>query len=593
MIRSFGQLLRRCYHLVRPYGRGKLLAVLGLSVISGFIQLLGVGSVFPFFAIAANPDKILTLAWLQPWLQKNPGFTPQKILIFTGCFAILMLVLSNLFGLLNEFYRFRYAYGFCHWLRNRMLAAYSRQPYAYFLNRNSSQLALKLWEINSFISGLLLPLGEVLSKTLLVTFVIGGLLFLEPWISASAILVLGGVYGLLFLILQDRLKRFSQGMNESYYQFGKKAAEFLQGIKTVMAFNAGPLFVEQALTNSRQMSYYGARVPLFSGGPRFLIEPLAFGGLVAVVVTMAWRGREFQDLLPSLSVLALAGYRILPAVQAIYGSLVGIRSNLFQLERVEEELGRIGAEPPGAPFTSQEDSTPVRFEKELAVRNLSFRYGPRSPEVLRRFNLTIRKNQWIGIAGVSGSGKSTLVDLLLGLHRPTGGEILVDGNPLQRENLSAWRTKIGYVPQDIFLLDDSVANNIAFGVEPSQINHSRLKEAAQAAQIRSFIEKELPDRYETRVGERGVRLSGGQRQRIGLARALYHRPEILLLDEATSALDHETEEAVMATVRRLHGKMTIVSIAHRSSTLENCDRLVRLGVGKNGEERRRSAGGKR
>ena len=593
MIRSFCQLLKRCYRLVLPFGRGKLLAVLGLSLISGFIQLLGVGSVFPFFAIAADPEKIFTLTWLHPLLRYFPSFSAQKILILTGCFAILMLALSNAFGLLNEFVRFRYAYGFCHWLRNRMLTAYSRQPYAYFLTRNSSHLALKLWEVNSFISGLLLPLGEVLSKSLLVTCVIGGLLFLEPWISASAILVLGGVYGLLFFILQDRLKRFSSGMNESYYQFGKRAAEFLQGIKTVMAFNAGPRFVEQALTSSRQMSYYGARVPLFSGGPRFLIEPLAFGGLVAVVVAMAWQGKEFQDLLPSLSVLALAGYRILPAVQAIYGSLVGIRSNLFQLERVEEELGKIGAELPAESFVASSDPSPVRLQKELAVRNLSFRYGPRSPEVLHLFNLRIRKNQWIGIAGVSGSGKSTLVDLLLGLHRPTAGEILVDGRALGPESLAAWRAKVGYVPQDIFLLDDSVANNIAFGVEPSRIKPSRLREAAQAAQIRAFIEKELPEQYETRVGERGVRLSGGQRQRIGLARALYHRPEILLLDEATSALDHATEEAVMATVRRLHGKMTIVSIAHRLSTLENCDRIVRLGTGKNGVGSGRPRGRKR
>jgi len=222
----------------------------------------------------------------------------------------------------------------------------------------------------------------------------------------------------------------------------------------------------------------------------------------------------------------------------------------------------------------------LTFNRDIRLDNVSFQYPSAAAPVLEHFCLTIGRNESLGIAGPSGSGKSTLVDLILGLHSPQSGTIYIDDVPVDQTNMASWRQIIGYVPQDIYLIDDTVAANIAFGVNPAEVNLDALRKAAEGAQILDFVQLQLPQGFQTLVGERGTRLSGGQRQRIGLARALYHRPQILILDEATSALDHQTELAVMQTIKRLQGTLTIISIAHRLSTLESCDRIITLGKGR-------------
>jgi ATP-binding cassette subfamily C protein len=319
---------------------------------------------------------------------------------------------------------------------------------------------------------------------------------------------------------------------------------------------------------------YQSRIPIYSNGPRYLIEPIAFGGLVAIVVVMALKGRPFSDILPNLAVMGAASMRLLPALQLLFSQLVTVASNSYTLGQLEQAILTIEQETASSDY-SEKNAGGLRFENEIALQNITFRYPANAPAILQNFSLSIPKNQSIGIAGASGSGKSTLVDLILGLHQAETGGIYVDSEQLTANNIAAWRALIGYVPQDIYLLDESVEANIAFGIEDSAIDPVALREAAEAAQILDFIEG-LPEGFKTRVGERGVRLSGGQRQRIGLARALYHRPQILILDEATSALDLATEVAVMETIHSLQGQMTMITIAHRLSTLEKCNQVIRL-----------------
>jgi ATP-binding cassette subfamily C protein len=333
--------------------------------------------------------------------------------------------------------------------------------------------------------------------------------------------------------------------------------------------------MDQALAHSAQIGQAQSKIPIYSGGPRYLIEPIAFGGLVAIVIVLALQGRPFSDILPNLSVMALAAYRLLPTLQLLFSQLVTVSANSYTLGQLENEMLQIEAEtevvidPNGSPEK-------LSFDKEIRLENLAFRYAEGVAPILKDFSLTIGKNESIGIAGPSGSGKSTLVDLILGLHMPECGEILIDGVPLTLTTMPCWRQMIGYVPQDIYLLDETIAENIAFGVPLGEIDQTALRSAAKGAQILDFIEKELPHSFQTTVGERGVRLSGGQRQRIGLARALYHKPQILILDEATSALDHQTELAVMETIHRLQGSLTMITIAHRLSTLDRCNRVINL-----------------
>jgi ATP-binding cassette, subfamily B, bacterial PglK len=578
LLRSFFRLLARCYRMALPYGRLKMFGVLGLILFNGVLQLVGVTSVFPFFALAADPDRLQKSKLGSQILHWLPPLTTNQLLVWAGCFAIVMLVAASVGSLFSEVLRIRYAYGFCHWLRGRLFESYASQPYSFFLRRNTAELNQRMFDVQMFIQNVLLPVGEILTRLVIVVLLIAAVFVVQPWVAFGSAVVFGGFYLLVFVWLRPRTRGVSNGLQHYTVGFWKNTNQFLQGIKTVLVHGRSRYFMDRALEHSARIGDFSSKVPIYSNGPRYLIEPVAFGGLMAVVVFLALRGRSFTDILPNLTVMAFAGYRLLPALQLLYAQLVTVAANNYTLKQLEEEILEIEKLVPAA--TTEPTDRPLPFQKKLRLEEITFQYAGATSPVLTNFSVEIAKNESVGIAGSSGSGKSTLVDLILGLHQPQSGVIRVDDEPLTGKNLDAWRRLIGYVPQDIYLLDDTIEANIAFGLDPKDIDKSALREAALGAQILDFIEKELPQGMQTSVGERGVRLSGGQRQRIGLARALYHCPQILILDEATSALDHQTELAVMETIHKLQGTLTIITIAHRLSTLERCDRVIRLDKGK-------------
>jgi len=575
MLSSFFGLLTRCYRLAIPYGRLKLFAVLGLIFFNGLLQLIGVTSIFPFFALAADPDRIRNSKIGSVLLSVLPPMDSNHLLVVAGCFSILMLVIASVGSIASEVIRIRYAYGFCHWLRRRLFESYASKPYEFFLNRNAADLKQKLWDVMTFIQNVLLPIGEIITRIVMVVLLVGTVFFVQPWVAIGAIFLLGGFYLIVFLWLRPRTRVIGDNLQFHNTAFVKNTFQFLQGIKTVMVHGRGRHFMDKALIHSEEIGRAQSMIPIYSNGPRYMIEPLAFGGLVAIVIVLALQGRPFSDILPNLSVMALAAYRLLPTLQLLYSQLVTVAASNYTLTQLEDEILEIEEETISVKQTSERDQAIV-FEREIMLENISFCYSGAALPILREFNLRITKNESIGIAGPSGSGKSTLVDILLGLHVPSAGSILIDGIPLTAVTMQAWREMIGYVPQDIYLIDETIAENIAFGISPEEIIEKDLKSAAEGAQILDFIEKELPQGFQTIVGERGIRLSGGQRQRIGLARALYQKPKVLILDEATSALDTQTELAVMETINRLQGSLTIITIAHRLSTLEKCNRVIQI-----------------
>jgi ATP-binding cassette subfamily C protein len=576
MLKSFFKLLTRCYRLALPYGRLRLFAVLGLILFNGLLQLVGVTSIFPFFALAADPDRIRNSKFGSLFLGALPPMDTDHLLTVAGIFAIVMLVAASIGSMASESIRIRYAYGFSQWLRVRLLNYYATRPYGYFLARNSAELGQKVSDIERFITGVLLPMGEILTRVVLVLFLVGTVFLVQPLVAIAAIVLFGGFYLIAFKWIRPKARVIGEKLQYHNVQFSKNLGQFLYGIKTVMVHGRSSHFIEKALEHSSVIGTYQSRIPIYSNGPRYLIEPIAFGGLVAIVVARALQGQPFSDILPNLAVMGAASMRLLPALQLLFSQLVQVASSSYTLAHLEQGILTIEQETSAANLLQKgERFKELRFEKEINLKNITFRYPVNAPAILQDFSLIIPKNQSVGIAGPSGSGKSTLVDLLLGLHQAESGGILVDGQQLTINNLSAWRSLIGYVPQDIYLLDDTIAANIAFGIEKEQIDPKALYEAAEAAQILEFIEG-LPEGFRTVVGERGVRLSGGQRQRIGLARALYHRPKVLILDEATSALDNQTELAVMETIHKLQGALTLITIAHRLSTLEKCDRIIQL-----------------
>ncbi len=578
MLTGFFRLLSRCFALAAPYGRRKLVVVLAVIFANGLFQVIGVTSIFPFFALAAEPDRIRNSrfgSWLLAYL---PPMDQNALLIWAGIVSIALLLLSNAVTLASEVIRTRYGHGLGHFLRTRLMEALSARPYGYFLERNSGALLQKVvFDVMQFINGVFLPLMESLSRIVTLAFLLLTVFLVQPVIALGAALLLGGFYGIVFMLLRHRSHLLGEGLQEANRGTVIAAQQFLGGIKPILVQGKEKFFTEEFARHSAAQARLFPWVPIYGNGPRYLIEPIAFGGLVAAVIWLAAHGRGFSDILPNLTVMALAGYRMLPSIQILYGQLSQINAMRYTVNEIEAELSEIGS-------SSQITKLPARdgepallsFEKAIRLENIVFNYPGSNRAVLENFSLEIPKNNSVGIIGVTGSGKSTLVDIILGLHRPQSGVIRVDDRVLAPGDFGSWRSMIGYVPQDIYLLDASVTANIAFGIPSDEVDQAALREAAEAAQILDFIESELASQWNTVVGERGVRLSGGQRQRIGLARALYHRPQLLVLDEATSALDTKTEMEVIEAINALHGQLTLIIIAHRLSTIARCDSIVSL-----------------
>jgi ABC-type multidrug transport system fused ATPase/permease subunit len=361
-----------------------------------------------------------------------------------------------------------------------------------------------------FINGIFLPLLEALSRMVTLAFLLFTVFLVQPVIALGAACLLGGFYGTVFLFLRRRSHRLGEGIKQANRGTMIAAQQFLGGIKPILVHDRAAHFTGEFARHSAAQARLYPWLPVYGSGPRYLVEPVAFGGLVAVVVWLAAQGRSFSDILPNLTVIALASYRMLPAVQLLYAQLSQIHAMRYIVGEIETEFAGLAAAstaPKSLPTGVK--AVPIPFKTGIRLKNITLSYPGSKRSVLRDFCLEIPKNKSIGIVGATGSGKSTLVDIILGLHRPQSGTIRIDDHVLTPADFTAWRAVIGYVPQDIYLLDASVVENIAFGVPRDQMNQAALREAAAAAQILKFIETDLPARWDTVVGERGVRLSGG------------------------------------------------------------------------------------
>jgi ATP-binding cassette, subfamily B, bacterial PglK len=580
-IHNVADLIRRVLFLARPYGRAKLGAIFSLSLAQALFQVIGITSIFPFLAVAADPERIRRSHFGTRFLSLFPPMENRQLLLVAGIIAILALLLSNAVNLLSEYARTRYAQNFAHWLRVRLLRRMASQPYTYFLQRNSGDLLKKIVsDVSNYTGGVLLPLLDTVARVLTAVLLLVTLFLVQPVIAVSAAVVLGAYYVVIFRLLGRKRRETDEGLKTSFAGSYREAQQLLGGIKTVKVHRAEEYFLSRFSRYSAVLSQMYARLPVFANSARYFVEPLAFGGLVVAVLLLAAKGRDFSDILPNLGVMALAGYRLLPSFQLLYAQLTQVSSMRHAVDEVYDEF--VAAEtdksiPRAISVESFTSGNPVRWNNAITLCEVLYRYPGASRPALDGLSVVIPKNTSLGVIGPTGSGKSTFVDLLLGLYYPTAGEILIDGQPLTPTLVPLWRDSIGYVPQDIFLIDDTIGRNIAFGLPAEKIDHARLREACAMAQILDFIEAELANGFDTTVGERGIRLSGGQRQRIGLARALYRRPSLLILDEATSALDVATEAKLLNALRSLSGKLTMIVAAHRLSAVANCEQVIDLG----------------
>lgn len=572
--------LRKAFYLSRPYGTRKLAIVFLWVLAQGTMQVIGVTSIFPFLAVAADPERIRQSAFGKWALPLLPTMDNYRLLILSGILAIMLLFISNAVNLASEVTRVRYGHQFGHWLRMRLLGQITAQQYGFFLQNNSSSLFKKVVsDVSQYVQGVLLPLLDSIARLLTVGLLLLLIFLVDPMIAVFSGIGLGGFYALVLVYLNKRLHATSDGLKEASRGLAREASQILSGIKPVKVHRVEEFFIDRFALHSATQSRLLSRIPIYANGPRYLVEPLAFGGLVGLVLLFAVQGRSLAEVLPVLGVMALAGYRLIPTLQLLYGQVAQLTTMIHHLDEIYDEFRGMESmtvlenEGCGGP-------EPLRWKKDIVLDHVTFSYPGSAKPVLDDISLTIPKNSSVAFVGRTGCGKSTLLDLLLRLHRPGAGRILVDGHELTSQQTPSWLVGIGYVPQDIFLIDDTIAANIALGIPESQIDPIRLREVCTIAQILDLIDQDLPEGMRTMVGERGVRLSGGQRQRIGLARALYHRPHILVLDEATSALDQATEADLNEALDPLRGSLTMIIVAHRLSTIQRSDVIYTLEAGR-------------
>ena len=558
--------------------RRNAVILLMLSIAAALAQALGVFSIFPFIDIIVNPSVIQDNS-VYAFVYDFFGFrSTNRFLVFIGSVVFLVMVGSNTLNALNIWYKTKFVYNRNHALSQRLLKVYLGRDYEFFLGRNTSELSKNiLAEVNELTQKYLMALFEIIINGLILVFIIITILIIEPLVTGVVILVFGTVYVVVYRYIRIALKkRGAQRLVVNRERF-RLANEALSSIKTTKVLGVEDFFLYRYSQNSQLFARYNAYSKIAGTLPKFVIEGVAFGGLVLFVVAQLWFGRDILGIIPIVALLALAGYRMLPAVQKVFTSASQIYYSRPILDKIYEDTFDLKYQEKDR----KRDKDPLLLEKSIVIKDLSFSYDDEKKKyVLDKVNLTIDKGQMIGFAGPSGSGKTTLVDIIMGLLKPTSGEIIIDDRVLGRDNIKSWQANIGYVPQDIYLSDDTIANNIAFGMGNDDVDLERVKKAAQLAALDTFIETELSEKYDTVVGERGVRLSGGQRQRIGLARALYKDPKVLVLDEATSALDNETEKAVLQAIEAAAKDRTVIMIAHRLTTLDNCDVIYTVNKGK-------------
>ena len=574
---------------LRPlFDRRDKLQYAGLSVLMGIgalLEVTGVGVVPAFVATLAVPDKVRSYEVVDQALNTLGITTSQELVVWGAVGLILVFTFRAAYLVFLSYIQIRMTEHHRVRISRRLFTAYMRAPYEFHLGRNTAELLRNAYsETKTIVTGIINPMLTVVLNGLMTLCIVALLIASTPWSAMVAIVTVGGGGWAFLRTVRGRMKEYGKKARTERKKCIQAVNQGLGGLKDARVLGVEKSFVDDFFESIARNARYERFRNFISKLGTPLLELIAVIGLMFVVLTMVMAGTDLKNMVPMLGLFGAAIVRLRSSTSKIVSSASQLRYNMASVDAVVDDLRLLKnverkktlASETDAKRKDEEDGS-LPLESAIVFNDVSYSYPDTDTPAVRDISLIIERRQSVGFVGATGSGKTTIINLLLGLLNPQEGEIAVDGVDIHSD-LRNWQDNIGYIPQSIFLLDDTIRRNVAFGVPEDEIDEEKLWMAIRAAQIEDHV-LDLPKRTETVVGEHGVRLSGGQRQRVGLARALYHNPEVLVMDEATSALDNETESLVMEALKNLREDRTLVMIAHRLSTVRDCDKLFFLKEG--------------
>jgi ABC-type multidrug transport system fused ATPase/permease subunit len=542
-------------------------------LLSAVLDVLGIASILPLVAILSNPNLIesnILINKIYLFLNIND---PLIFKFYAGGAFFIFFILSMVVKALAIYFQLSFSLMCEYTMGKRLLQNYLNQPYAWFLNHHSSNLAKNvLSTVSQIINQGLLPLLNLISQTIVILFITILLVLVDSKLTLIVGLTLGIFYGVTYLLFSNLVNRKGSERVKNDQDRYTALSNAFGFIKETKLGNLENFFIQKFSKPAKNFAKSQAAAQTISQLPRYLFEAIAFGGLLLIVLYLMRQSSNFIAILPILSLYIFAAYRLMPSTQQLYSSFILLR----YVDKAIDTIYKI--RPTKLNFNSSNKK--IDFKKEISLKNITYFYPKSIKTNLNKISLKIFANTTVGVVGQTGSGKTTLIDIILGLLEPQDGIMKVDDIIIDKNNLSLWQNNIGYVPQQIFLIDDTLTSNIALGIDDKLIDHEVVEHVSKIANLHDFVINELPEKYNTIIGERGIRLSGGQRQRIGIARALYNNPNVLILDEATNSLDNSTERNVMNSLNNLRNKITIIFIAHRTNTIKKCDQIILMDNGK-------------
>jgi len=543
------------------------LAVLGAS----FLDVIGVGLIVPFVAVATKPDSFSEAAWARPLTQFMQGWSHEGIVLLLGFVFLAVFLVKSVVSMKLNLSITAFAYRQDTLLRVRLLESYMYAPYEYHLANDRARILNSLVQNVNKYSSSLLSLLKLLSEFVMVVLIFALILFSSPVVFLVLIFSFACMAFIYFVLIPGQTNKWGNLSVSSSRDMLKSIQESIEGLKEIRTLGVEDSFVSR-LKNAGDISEKSSlKLVFFSILPRYFLESGLVMVVVGLIVAISFSGRNFLDMIPMVALLGLASLRLLPSLTVVLSSVSVIRHSFPAVKQIRDDLENTSALPC---VTHTSSVKAMNHFDSLSLKDVFFCYEGAERMIVSGLSLDIKSQQSIGIIGGSGAGKTTLVDLILGLLTPKEGGVILNGKPLA-EDLSAWWSMVAYIPQSPFLSDDSIRRNVALGIDDESIDNDKVNYAISMSQLGSFIEH-LPLGKDTIIGDRGIRLSGGQRQRIAIARAMYFDRQVLIFDEATSALDSETEKEIVSSISALHGTKTTIIIAHRMSTLKDCDRIIEI-----------------